>query len=282
MLCDRTESDLHHRHGSLVDIRLLPVARMHAVQCFQREFRMVGLRIVIDDLDPDDLADPHIAVDILDEPVADLGNMDQSAGKTVQGYERPVRLYSCYSSFYDLSCPVFHIQTSKESIAQDMMMCYSFKTGVNMIRTMYPFWSAILAAVLAQFLKPFVYYFRARKWKWYLMKDSGGFPSSHSALVSALALSVGFHDRFSSTIFAVTLALAVIVIYDAANVRYYSGQNIKVTQQLVKDLQETQPAEFTDPIYFIKMKTVLGHKWIEVIGGIALGCIIALIFHYCM
>ncbi|MBE6122729.1 MAG: divergent PAP2 family protein [Solobacterium sp.] len=148
------------------------------------------------------------------------------------------------------------------------------------IRSMYPFWSAIISAVIAQALKPFIFYFRKRVFRWRMAFDSGGFPSSHSALVSALALSVGLQEHFRSTIFAVALTLAVIVIYDAANVRYYSGQNIKITQQLVKDVQESLNTEFDDPIYSIKLKEVLGHKWVEVIGGILLGMTIALIFHY--
>ena len=145
---------------------------------------------------------------------------------------------------------------------------------------MYPFWSAIISAVIAKALKPFIFYFRKRVFRWRMAFDSGGFPSSHSALVSALALSVGLQEHFRSTIFAVALTLAVIVIYDAANVRYYSGQNIKITQQLVKDVQESLNTEFDDPIYSIKLKEVLGHKWVEVIGGILLGMTIALIFHY--
>ena len=149
-----------------------------------------------------------------------------------------------------------------------------------MIKSMYPFWSAILSAVLAQVLKPVIYYIKDRRWNLHLLIDSGGMPSSHTALVSALALSVGLQERFSSTIFAVTLVLAVIVIYDAANVRYYSGQNIKVTQQLVKDVQENLGTEFDNPIYQTKLKDVLGHKWMEVIGGLVLGALIALIFHY--
>ncbi|MBP3868278.1 MAG: divergent PAP2 family protein [Solobacterium sp.] len=149
-----------------------------------------------------------------------------------------------------------------------------------MIKSMYPFWSAILSALLAQLLKPIIYYFKTKKWNLHLVIDSGGMPSSHTALVSALALSVGLQEAFSSTIFAVTLVLAVIVIYDAANVRYYSGQNIKVTQQLVKDVQENLHTEFDDPIYQIKLKDVLGHKWMEVIAGLLLGALIALVFHY--
>ena len=149
-----------------------------------------------------------------------------------------------------------------------------------MIKSMYPFWSAILSALLAQLLKPIFYYMKNKRWNLWMIKDSGGMPSSHTALVSALALSVGLQERFSSTIFAVTAALAVIVIYDAANVRYYSGQNIKVTQQLVKDVQENLHTEFDDPIYQIKLKDVLGHKWKEVIGGLLLGAFIALVFHF--
>ena len=151
-----------------------------------------------------------------------------------------------------------------------------------MIRYMYPFFCAMLSAILAQALKPFCYYLKNHEWHWSYVKASGGFPSSHSALVSALALSVGIQEHFSSTIFAVTCALAVIVIYDAANVRYYSGQNIKITQQLIKDVQTKSDVKLEDPIYKVKLKDVLGHKWIECFGGIALGLFIALIFHFGM
>lgn len=144
---------------------------------------------------------------------------------------------------------------------------------------MYPFWSAIISALLAQFLKPVFYWLLHHEWRWNLIKEAGGFPSSHSALVSALALSVGIREHFSSTIFAVTLSLACIVIYDAANVRYYSGQNIKITQQLIRDIQEQTDIAFRDPIYQTRVKNVLGHKWIECIGGILVGLIIALMFH---
>jgi len=151
-----------------------------------------------------------------------------------------------------------------------------------MLRTMYPFWSALISAILAQALKPLFYYFSTHKWRWGYIFSTGGFPSSHSALVSSLSTSVGLQEHFSSTIFAVTLAFSLIVIYDAANVRYYSGQNIKITQQLLKDIQEQLNTSFDDPIYDTKIKDVLGHKWTEVIGGICLGLAIALIFHFCV
>ena len=48
----------------------------------------------------------------------------------------------------------------------------------------------------------------------------------------------------------------------------------------MKDVQETLNTEFDDPIYSVKIKDVLGHKWVEVIGGICLGCCISLFYHY--
>lgn len=148
------------------------------------------------------------------------------------------------------------------------------------MQTMYPFWAGVISAVLAQALKPFFNYIKTHEWNWSLLKDSGGFPSSHSAMVAALALAVGIQEQFSSTIFAVTLTVAVIVVYDAANVRYYSGQNIKITQQLVKDIHEKLNVDLDSPIYQTKVKNVLGHKWIEVIGGIILGMLVALIARF--
>ena len=99
--------------------------------------------------------------------------------------------------------------------------------------------------------------------------------SSHTAGVAALCVSVGLQESFNSTVFAVTLALGLIVAYDAANVRYYAGKNIKLTKQIIKDLREENEIILDEPIYEEPIKEVLGHKWSEVIGGAILGIIIA-------
>ena len=149
-----------------------------------------------------------------------------------------------------------------------------------MLSNMYPFWAALIAMVTAQFCKPLYFWMLKREWKWGLMKASGGFPSSHSAAVCALALAVGIEENFSSTIFAVTLTFAMIICYDAANVRYYAGQNIQITRQLIKDIQELTSTKLTDPIYLTKIKNVLGHTWVEVAGGILHGLIVASILYF--
>jgi hypothetical protein len=145
---------------------------------------------------------------------------------------------------------------------------------------MYPFYAALSANLLAQMLKPVFHYIRTRQWKPLLVIESGGFPSSHTSTVTALTLAVGIQENFSSTMFAVTLGFSLIVAYDAANVRYYAGQNIKITQQLIKDIQLLTQIQLDDPIYLVKVKEVLGHKWTEVFGGIIVGLMMAAIIYF--
>ena len=143
--------------------------------------------------------------------------------------------------------------------------------------SLYPLVTALLSNILAQVGKTVVYYYRTGKWDFHWVIASGGFPSSHSSTVTALSLSIGIQEGFDSAIFAVTTIFSFIVMYDACHVRYYSGKNIELTQQLVKDLREMTGLHFDDPIYQEKLKNVLGHKFIEVIGGFVVGLAVPLI-----
>ena len=143
--------------------------------------------------------------------------------------------------------------------------------------SLYPLVTALLSNILAQVLKTVVYYYRTGKWDFHWVIASGGFPSSHSSTVTALSLSIGIQEGFDSAIFAVTTLFSFIVMYDACHVRYYSGKNIELTQQLVKDLREMTGLHFDDPSYQEKLKNVLGHKFVEVIGGFVVGLAVPLI-----
>lgn len=142
--------------------------------------------------------------------------------------------------------------------------------------SIYPLVAALLANVIAQVLKPIVLYFRTKKLDVHQCIACGGFPSSHSSTVTALAIAVGMNEGFDSTLFAITCVFSFIVIYDAANVRYYAGRNIQLTQQLIHDLETLKGLKFNDPIYNEKIKSVLGHKYIEILGGILLGIFVSL------
>ena len=148
-----------------------------------------------------------------------------------------------------------------------------------MLDRMYPFYSAIIACALAQILKPFIYLWLNREWDPKLFFAAGKMPSSHVALVSSLCMSVGLVDGFSSTLFAVTLTFSLVIAFDAANVRYYAGQNISLTKKLIDDLAELGQLELNDPIYHKKMKEVLGHTYFEVLGGAITGVLTSYLYY---
>ncbi len=141
--------------------------------------------------------------------------------------------------------------------------------------TYYPFIAALSANIIAQILKPIIARIVNGKWHLLMAKDSGGFPSSHTAAVVSLMIAIGIQDGVNSSVFALSFVFALIVCYDAANVRYYAGQNIQVTQQLIKDIEAITKVEFNNPLYLKQIKQVLGHKWIEVFGGVIVGLLVA-------
>ena len=148
-----------------------------------------------------------------------------------------------------------------------------------MFSSMYPFWSFVFSITIAQLLKPVIAYIKTKNFNPKLVFSAGGMPSSHTAGVFALCLSVGLQESFDSTNFAVALALSCIVAYDAANVRYYAGKNIQLTKQIVKDLKNDDEITLDASIYDENIKDILGHKWSEVIGGAILGFIISSLFY---
>ena len=142
-----------------------------------------------------------------------------------------------------------------------------------MLQKLFPLIAAILANSIAQLLKPIFHYFKTKTWDWSQVLESGGFPSSHTSLVIGLAFALGLQSNFLSNGFFIALVFSFTVIYDAANVRYYSGQNIRLTKQLIQDVELLMKTNFENPIYQEKVKLVLGHKWVEVFGGILLGLV---------
>ncbi|MEG1475096.1 MAG: divergent PAP2 family protein [Longicatena sp.] len=145
--------------------------------------------------------------------------------------------------------------------------------------SIYPLAAALIANILAQILKPIVLYSRTQKLDIHQCISCGGFPSSHSSTVTSLSIAIGMSEGFDSAIFAVTAVFSFIVIYDAANVRYYAGRNIQLTKQLITDLETLKGLKFSDPIYQEKIKSVLGHKFVEILGGVFLGIVVSLVMY---
>lgn len=131
--------------------------------------------------------------------------------------------------------------------------------------------AGLSAWMLAQMLKaPFSYLF-TRRWNWASMFDSGGMPSSHSALMSSTTLSIGLFSGFDSAAFAIAMAITMVVIYDAAGVRRQAGIHAERINLLLRELFSGHPVsqEF--------LKEVIGHTPRQVIGGVLLGLAVATI-----
>jgi acid phosphatase family membrane protein YuiD len=102
-----------------------------------------------------------------------------------------------------------------------------------------------------------------------LLTSAAGMPSSHSAMVIALATGIAIRDGSGSNLFAVALALALIVMYDAAGVRRAASIQARILNQIIDELFQGHPISETH------LRELLGHTPIEVLAGAALGGVIA-------
>ena len=131
--------------------------------------------------------------------------------------------------------------------------------------------SAATAWAIAQLLKVIVSVILLKKLDFQLIFSSGGFPSSHSATVSALALGIGKYYGWDSPIFAVAAVFGMIVLYDAAGVRRAAGKQAEVLNQLVEGLYPSLNIEKK------RLKELIGHTPFEVFAGVSVGIIVGLL-----
>lgn len=128
---------------------------------------------------------------------------------------------------------------------------------------------AMTSWFIAQALKVPIYWLVERELNWHRWIGSGGMPSSHTALVVALAAMIGARMGFDTGEFALSLALAIIVMYDAAGVRREAGTQAVVINRILHDL-------FVDAKHISEadLKELVGHTPLEVFAGALLGLII--------
>jgi len=143
---------------------------------------------------------------------------------------------------------------------------------------MTPYWLililCIVSAVTAQILKYLLKLIINKKSDFTLLFTTGNMPSSHSALVSTLAMSVLIYENYQVTLsFVITFVLAAIVIHDAFGVRYESGKHAILLNEIKGKLNMVEDYSFTEK----KLKESLGHKPFEVFVGVTLGVAIALV-----
>ena len=129
--------------------------------------------------------------------------------------------------------------------------------------------AGLIAWLLAQVIKMPLNYFYTRKWNWALLLTTGGMPSSHSSLMTGTVFAIGLYYGFDNPVFALGVAITMIVTYDAGGVRRQAGIHAQRINVLFGELLSGHPVSEKD------LREVLGHTPLEVMGGILLGLIVA-------
>ena len=134
--------------------------------------------------------------------------------------------------------------------------------------------AAILAWTIGQFLKAPLDYLLNKRWNWGIILSPGGMPSSHSALVTSVTLSIGLQEGFASPLFALSFAISMVVVYDSAGVRRQAGIHAERINEMMTSFFENRSIPEKE------LKEVLGHTPFEVITGVILGILISLVLYW--
>ena len=110
-----------------------------------------------------------------------------------------------------------------------------------------------------------------KKFNFKRIMGAGGMPSSHSAVVAGITTLIGKYEGIGSPIFALSLVVAFVVMYDACGVRRAAGKQAELLNKLVETpgLTGVQVSE--------RLVEVLGHTPVQVLVGALIGVAAGLI-----
>jgi acid phosphatase family membrane protein YuiD len=129
----------------------------------------------------------------------------------------------------------------------------------------------VIAWVLAQSIKVAIGVIRQKKFDFRWFVGPGGIPSSHAAGASALATSIGLEYGFDTVSFALATGFAIVVMFDAQNVRRAAGKQARILNKMMEDIY------WKRRIQEAQLRELLGHTPVEVFLGMILGILIAVI-----
>ncbi len=129
----------------------------------------------------------------------------------------------------------------------------------------------VSAWTIAQLTKMSIALMQGKGLDFRYMVSSGGMPSAHSAVVTALATTVGMTQGIGSALFGATVILAMIVMYDAAGVRQSVSQQSVVLNRIVRELRLRHSITSLEA----DMRELIGHTPFQVIVGAVSGLVLA-------
>ncbi len=128
----------------------------------------------------------------------------------------------------------------------------------------FPLIAAIMAMIASQIIKLTTMVVSHKRLHWQSLTRPGGMPSSHAALTTAIAMSMGLRHGFDSSFFFIGTVVAFVVIYDARGIRYAVGRHASVINHRLL------PA--MDP----PLNEHVGHTIPQIIVGICIGILVPL------
>lgn len=131
---------------------------------------------------------------------------------------------------------------------------------------------AVAAWLVAQIMKTLIHLRFTKQFVAERLIGSGGMPSSHAASVCALATAACFDYGPGSFEFAISLLLALVVMYDAMGVRRETGIQARVLNEMMDVFGRTSSMSSEE-----KLKEFVGHTPLQVIVGGVLGIAISVI-----
>ena len=136
--------------------------------------------------------------------------------------------------------------------------------------------TALSSWAVAQVIKAIIHAIVNKKFDIHRLFGDGGMPSGHSATVTSLAIITGLINGFGSAVFAVAMILAVVVCHDAMGVRQETGKQAAVLNELIELFSLPLDSELRE----IKLKEFVGHTPVQVLAGIFVGVVNAIVMYY--
>ena len=133
---------------------------------------------------------------------------------------------------------------------------------------------AFISWFIAQFIKVAVHFKKKGNFSFERLFGSGGMPSSHTAFVSSLTISMWKTQGFASPVFALSVVFSAIVMYDAAGIRRAAGEQAKILNRIVSEWKYHDTE-----VRHAQLQELLGHSKKEVIAGLGLGISVALLYN---
>jgi acid phosphatase family membrane protein YuiD len=134
--------------------------------------------------------------------------------------------------------------------------------------------AVLLGFGLPQLLKAVYWSVRRRQVAWRELFASGGMPSSHSSLVTALAVTTVIKLGVTNPVAVLAGVGAGVVIYDSTHVRRAAGEQSIAIEQILRQHPTYDDSSHTS---IATPYLTRGHTPAEVVAGMAFGAIVAVV-----